>query len=335
MRYLIYASILFAFSCTQQPTETADPFPRVESRNLGNKFKAFFNSIGDASKTTLETEPNNTEALANLAEANMTNWLFGFSGRDETMPEAVNAITKALSIDSTSANVHTVMGIAQMCNYEWKEAENSFLKAIELDSNDAKPRHWYALYLSAMGKFDKALASSKKAIDLDPTVGYNVGKGAVLYFANRAEDLKAQMKYTTSMDTTIAWGYDWLGMAHIELKEYDQSIATYRKAVALSDGTAEVMAGLGHALGLAGETEEAKEIAEYMAWRADSTHIPPVQRAYVHFSIGDTDGALDLLEVAYEQQAWELAFMQQEPWFDHVRSNVRFKAIIEKMNFPE
>ena len=142
------------------------------------------------------------------------------------------------------------------------------------------------------------------------------------------------MSEAVAKDTTVAWGYDWLGMAHIELKEYDESIAIYQKAFALSDGTVEVGAGLGHALGQAGYYDLAKQIADYYENAAKDHYLPPMQRSFVHIGIGENEMAIDLLEQAYDEHSWFLIFMQVEPWLDPLRKEKRFTTLLEKMNFP-
>lgn len=94
MRYL-YIYLLLAFSCGA-PTEKTKMFPGVEDRGLGNKFETYFNSIVTASEAELKLDSNNVEALANLAEAKITNWLFGFSSRKECMPLAVRSISREI-----------------------------------------------------------------------------------------------------------------------------------------------------------------------------------------------------------------------------------------------
>ena len=37
-------------------------------------------------------------------------------------------------------------------------AEKEYLRAIQLNPNNATARHWYALYLAELGRFDEALA---------------------------------------------------------------------------------------------------------------------------------------------------------------------------------
>jgi tetratricopeptide (TPR) repeat protein len=123
-------------------------------------------------------------------------------------------------------------------------------------------------------------------------------------------------------------------MAYIEQKDYKNSLDTYFKAFELSDGTVEVGAGLGHALGLAGEYELAKQMADYYHEAAKTNYLPHMQRAFIHIGIGEYDEAIALLEEAYEQKSWFLIFMAVEPWLDPLREDERFIKLTTKMQYP-
>jgi len=103
----------------------------------------------------------------------------------------------------------------------------------------------------------------------------------------------------------------------------------------VSDGTGEVGGGLGHALGLAGEYETAKQMADFYGMKSKEYYLPPVQRAFIHIGIGEYDEAIKLLEQAYNENSWFLAFIQIEPWYDPIRDDPRFEEIMGRMKFPE
>jgi hypothetical protein len=50
--------------------------------------------------------------------------------------------------------------------------------------------------------------------------------------------------------------------------------------------------------------------------------------------LGQRDAALSALERAYEIKDAGLTSVLVDPWLDPVRNELRFKAIIQKMNFP-
>ena len=303
--------------------------------SMGSKIKKAYVEAVDEFESRIQEDSANVEALIRLADTQITLYIFGFSSREETIPQATKAYHQARKLDSVSSEIKMLSGILSLLDWRWDDAEISFRSAIETNSQNLKARHWYSLYLSAMGHFDQAMAQSDTIATMDPAGHYLIGRGSLLYFARRNEELKNLMIKAVAMDTTVAWGYDWLGMAYIELEEYDNSVNTYYKAFELSDGTVEVGAGLGHALGLAGEYATAKKMADFYALKSRDHYLPPVQRSFIHIGIGEYDEAIRLLEQAFEEKSWFLVFIQIEPWFDPIRDDKRFDHIMHQMNFPE
>jgi hypothetical protein len=60
-----------------------------------------------------------------------------------------------------------------------------------------------------------------------------------------------------------------------------------------------------------------------------------VSRAQIHNGLGEKNRALTLLESAFEKRTHWLIYLGNVPWdFHELRSEPRFKALLEKMDFP-
>ncbi len=312
--------------------EAADGAP---DRFPGQKHRQAFESLAARYEASIRANEIDASAHAGRSEMYSTLWCFGFGSRREVLPAARAAATRAVELDDQLAAAHTAMGIVTLCDWDWETAEREFRRAIELDPDDAKAHHWLALYLAAMGRHEEALVASTRAESLDPdSLGFKVGKGAVLYFGRAFEEMRRQMLGVVALDPDFPWGYDWLGMAQVQLRQFEPAIETYQKAVRLSDGTAEVVAGLGHAYGVAGREAEASRILDQLESLAGRWYIPPVQRAYVCVGLGRWDRAFELLEEAFRDRSWELVFLREEPWLDEIREDARFAALEKRMRFP-
>jgi len=279
-------------------------------------------------------DPNYAPAQVGLAEAYTMLWGFGFMSRQNALPKAEAAALKAVELDPQLAEARMALGALKMREWDWAGAEAEFKRAIELEPNHARSRHWYALFLAAMGRHEEALEQSRRANELQPSSpGMMTGRGAILYFA-RDDQMIRQMEQTVELDPKFAPGYDWLGMAYVQAGRFDESIEVYKKGVLLSGGAAEVKAGLGHAYGVAGLRREAKQILQELLALAKRKYVPPVQIAFVYLGLGEKDRALELLEQAYRERSWELVFVRAEPWVDNLRADPRFQDLLRRMNFP-
>ena len=329
---LYFLALLMLAACSTPQGHEVD---REVMAALGESIKNEFAEKAEEYRTSLSDDPLDVENLMGFAESEILLYVFGYFPREETLPEAREAFHEIHTIDPLASNTLKLSGVLNFLDWKWNEAETDLLRAIDADPCNLNARHWYSLYLSAMGRFDEAIAQSDTIATMDTDQDYLIGRGSLFYFARRNEELKDLMIRAVARDSAVAWGYDWLGMAYIELGEYENSLKTYKRAFELADGTVEVGAGYGHALGLAGEYEAAKRMADYYETAAREHYLPPVQRAFIHIGIGEYDKAIHLLEQACEEKSWFLEFMQVEPWLDPLREDNRFKEIMKRMEFPE
>jgi len=283
----------------------------------------------------IENDPDEADLYVGLADVQTFLWCYGFEPHSEVMPRCQTAARRALQLDPDRAAAHTALGVVLLGQRDWDAAERELRLATELDPGRAEARHWYALYLAAMGRHDEASEYSKRSFELDPSPGMRIARSSILYFKRDWQGMKDVLMPSIEQDANYEPAYDWLGMAYIQEEQFDEAITTYRRAVELADGLAEVMGGLGHAYAIAGREKEAREVLDKLHRMAERWHVPPVQIAFVHVGLGEKRQALDLLDTAYEQRSWELVFIQVEPWLDDLREEPRFIELVEKMKFPK
>jgi len=289
----------------------------------------------NASQTILENEPQNIDAHIGLADSYFALWCYGIIPYNEAIKIVKMSTYSALEINNNISDAHTLSALIKLSEWDWENSEREFKIAINLDPSSAKANHWYALYLAAMGQFKESITLSKKAVQIEPTPGYKIGLGSMYYFAHDFTELKKCMIEVISEEPEFAQGYDWLGMAYIQLKEFDKSIEVYEKSASLSGRLAEILGGLGHAYGIAGKEKEARQILDELNNYNLKYYIPPVQIAFVYAGLGDNEKVFELLERAHKERSWELIFIREEPWFDYLRTDVRFKELVERLKFPD
>lgn len=96
---------------------------------------------------------------------------------------------EALGLQPRSWRAHVVQGAVHCCRYHWREAEESFQKALAIAPGHTRQHAWYAAYLLAIGKDEKALqlvASRASERHDDPFA--QVAIGLFLYVARRFDD---------------------------------------------------------------------------------------------------------------------------------------------------
>ena len=267
--------------------------------------------------------PKDASAYAGLAVSYIFLWCYGFLSREDSIPIAKRAAMQAVEINNKLGKAHTALGIMKLSEWDWKGAEQEFKIAIKLSPENPDAHHWYALYLSAIGKHEQALKSSRHSLSLSMDPYSDIGYGSILYFAHQFDEMVELLEETVKKIPNYAPSFDWLGMAYLQLKQFDKSIEVYRRAVELSDGLAEIKAGLGHAYGMAGRKDEARKVLNELN-----------SLAYVAASLDEIDETFELLEKAYIERTWDLVFIREEPWFDDFHSLPRFVDLLKRIQFP-
>ena len=115
----------------------------------------------------IESDPTYAPAHAGLANAYI---LFGFDEYrglppELAMPRGKAAAQRALELDPTLAEPHAALGwVSLFYEWDWGAAEREFQRAIALQANLAVGHHWYALYLTAMGRAEQSIAELHRTL---------------------------------------------------------------------------------------------------------------------------------------------------------------------------
>src|SRR5215813_5825226 len=114
---------------------------------------------------------------------------------------------------------------------------SEFQRAMALNPNYPTAHQWYGYHpLTALGRFDEAIAEGKRAIELDPlSPVINTDLGSTLINARRYDEAIMQLRKTLEIDPAFYYAHYALGLA-LQLKgDEPAAIAEYAKAQQLTD----------------------------------------------------------------------------------------------------
>ena len=281
----------------------------------------------------IEIDPRDALSYAGLADAFVLIPNYSAGSPQEFYPKAKAAARKALELDETLAEAHTSLAQALFA-YDWNFAESSreFRRAIELNPNYATARHWYAnSTLLAMGRFDEAVAEGKRAQELDPlSLIINADLGADYFYARQYDRSIEQLRKTIEMDQGFYTAHYFLGMAYAMKGAFPEAIAEYRRAQQLSDDPF-VLAYLGHAFAASGKRAEALKTLNQLKAIARQRYVPAYGFAIVYAAIGEKDHAFEWLEKLYQDRAFDIAYINVDPFFDQLRTDPRFADLVRRV----
>jgi serine/threonine protein kinase/tetratricopeptide (TPR) repeat protein len=279
-------------------------------------------------------DPSFAVAYAGIADAyELLSIGFGDKAPVEYLAQAKTMALKALEMDDTLAEAHTSLAYARwLADFDWAGAEKEFKRALELKSSYVMAHGWYAEYLAALGRHDEALASIKRAQQLDPlSVPVNRAVGWVVYFSRRYDQAIEELRKTLGMDPNFLGARLVLWWALIAKGDYEEAIADIRKEVDRPGLRTMKKLVLGYACALAGRLEEAGGILWEVEAKVTSENRLALLAALLFTAMDDKDRAFEQLERAYQIREPGLLFLRVAPWADPLRSDKRYTALLERL----
>jgi len=244
----------------------------------------------------------------------------------EAFSKAKVAVMKALDIDETLAEAHSALGFIRMYDdWDWEAAETELKRAVQIKPSYVTAHHWYAEYLSWVGRHEEAIAEIRRAHELDPlSLLINYMKAYIFFYARQYERAIEQCQKTLDLDPNFALPHSILGRTYLEKGMYEEAIVAFQKG--------RKRWHLGYAYALAGKRDEALGILEEMKerWKRGDIRAHPI--AMVYAGLGEEDLVLEWLEKSLGEREPQMVYLNVDPKFDSLRSNPRFKALLKKMN---
>jgi TolB-like protein/DNA-binding winged helix-turn-helix (wHTH) protein/Tfp pilus assembly protein PilF len=283
----------------------------------------------------IDLEPNYAEPHDGLADCWQALAWYGYAPSKDAFLRARAAATRALELDGSMAEAQTTLAfVSANYDFDWKAAEDGYQRAIALNPNYANAHHWYADFLSAMGRHEQAIAESERARELDPLSPIiNAWLGWRYQFARRYDQAIAQYRKALDLDPNFPPAHLVLGQAYEQKKMLKEATAELEQAVNLSGGGAVYVASLAHAYGVAGRRDDALKLIRKLEGLAAEQRVSSYDMALAFVGVNDKNQAFSWLEKAVSDHAGRLMFLNVEPRFDSVRSDARYAELVRLLGF--
>src|SRR6266700_2587976 len=281
-------------------------------------------------------DPNYAPAYAGLAEAYVILPIYTDASAREAYAKAKAAALKALQLDDKLAEAHNALAMVLFLYLDIAGSIPEFQRAIALNPNYATAHHWYGFNpLSTLGRFDEAIAESKRAVELDPlSPVINSDLGSNLMVARRYDEVIAQLRKTLEIDPTFSLAHGALGEALQFKGDLPGAIAEYTKAQELgADPRIRVL--MAAAKAQSGDKDAAVRMLAELEEASRNREIPGAQRAVLYTSLGNRTEAIRCLEQSVaDLDSQDVAWIKVYPTWDPLRGDPRFEALVQKVVGP-
>jgi serine/threonine-protein kinase len=287
----------------------------------------------DYFRQAIDRQPAYALAYAGLADAYAVLGFNGFISPHETVPQVKAAAARALELDSMIGEAHASLALVRWL-YDWDSpgAEAEFRRALELSPGYATGHMWYSIFLLCNGRFDESLVEIGRARELDPlSPMIHTAPGVVDYMSRRYDEAIAVAREALELDVDFVYALWLLGQVYKQKAMYDQAIAALQRAVAVPGSPPEVLAALGHAYGVAGRDDEAREVLDGFRRRSERSWVPPSYLATVHLGLGEKDQAFEWLDKACDDHEGGLYYLNVDPIYDPLRGDPRFDDLLRRL----
>ena len=249
---------------------------------------------------------------------------------EEALERATDAVTKALQIDDSLAEAHTVKAGINLAQKQFDEAGREFQRALELNPNYAVAHLRYGYYLFYALKLDEALVQMRRAQQLDPASPITNGALAgMLYNAHDFDGCIAYAQRAVELEPTVFSAHLNMGEAYAQKRMFKEAQAAFDKA---GDVNPEyVLWEKAYAFALAGQRAEALRRVAQAEKQNKSGWRMHINYAQLYAALGDKDKAFAEMELM-QMGRFMAAPVKYDPAFDLIRDDARFTDFLRRHN---
>jgi DNA-binding winged helix-turn-helix (wHTH) protein/Tfp pilus assembly protein PilF len=180
------AADLPSLAAVQRYERGASGLADASPRELQDRVTFFEAAIREA--------PGYAEAYSGLAAAHLILGNYRASAPQEAYASAKAAAARALALRPDLGDAHAVYAAAIMYfDWEWTGAGEHLERAVALAPSSPTTHYWFARYLSATGKHDRALQHARKTVELTPTSpSARTLLGMTAFYAGRFDEAVAE-----------------------------------------------------------------------------------------------------------------------------------------------
>jgi tetratricopeptide (TPR) repeat protein len=211
-------------------------------------------------------------------------------------------------------------------------ADAELQRAIELNPNHAESHYLRHYILLALNRPNEALQEEKRSVELDPFArSWGLGR---CYFQLRQFDAAiSEFRMQSAARPGDSHVHDGLALAYRLKGMPKESQQELEKRFEL-EHNAEGLAAVSRAYAKGGPKAVAQWIAIAVKAQAREEYISPWDIAQNVAFTRDKDETLKYLEAAYQEHSPGLISIQNEPVFDFLHSDPRYRALVKKIDLP-
>ncbi|HEX6728883.1 MAG TPA: winged helix-turn-helix domain-containing protein [Pyrinomonadaceae bacterium] len=277
----------------------------------------------------VQKDPNFAQAHAILADCLYLSGLdeYRVLPMDEALKRAEASANRALELDETVAEAHTVKAGIHLIRRQNEDAGREFQRAIDLKPTYAIAHLRYGYYLMWSLRIDDGLSHMRRAQQLDPISPItNAALGSLLMTARQNDESIKYSQRALELEPKLVGARLNLGSAYVEKGMFDQGIREIERIDERNDEY--VLAEKTYAYAAAGRRDQAlRSLSELQ--KLIGPKGAPYTYARIYGALGEKDKAFDWLEKVNVGQVM-VAWFKYDSQIDSLRTDPRFRDFLKR-----
>jgi len=283
-------------------------------------------------ETAVKLDPSFALAWAGLGRTWLQRGIY-YEKPSEAMPNATQAVQRALSLDPEQPDAHVVLGLARLLyDWNWDDARRELTLSNTVRPQVVETFTCAAHLLETAGGGPQAELAIRQALVGDPmSVLLNTELGCNSYYQRRYDVAIAEYRRTLELDATNVVAYWGLGRAYAQTRDFDRALKELRRVAEIHGGAPPIIAGeMGYVFGLAGDRPSAERILASLEETSQKIWVDPYLRAIVYLGLGDRDRTMTWLDKAFELRSPFIPSISSDAKWDAYQADPRFAALLAK-----
>lgn len=282
-------------------------------------------------RQAVELDPDYAAAWAALAEAHRALAITSDRRPADVLPLGKAAALKAIELDGNLDSAAASLCFIQVWwDRDWRGAERSCRRSLAINPDSPDGHRAYAVLLSDLARHDEAIASARRAVELEPlSLITRAIEGHVLHYAGRNDEALVRLRSTLELENGFWIAHLLIGKVYLEQGKLEEALAAFEKARELSGANSETVSLIGFTHARRQDRKSALQALSELSSRAH--YVPPFNIAMIYNGLGNREITFEWLEKAYADRDVRLTFLKVERKWDSLRSDERFRSLARRL----
>jgi TolB-like protein len=313
------------------PTENLDAY-RIYARGRGQldmRTEVGMRQALDYFQRAIVADSSFVLAWVGMADALLLLHAYAYADGDVVLPQAEDAVRRALELNPESAEAHASLGLLHSERDEGSAAIRELTRAVELRPSYAEAHNWLSWVHQLLGNGREGLESAKRAVELDPLSAEAVSNLSLSYLTTGDYE-NALVEAHRGHEIQTSWGtgrfYEGLSLYHLGRFTEAKSVLQNLEVPWAGSGP---LATLALVYVASGDRAEARELLAQIVESGD-----PFAAGLIHAALGEEDDAFDAFQRVSPWGDWPVLsvhHLYKEVW-GPLRDDPRYEEVVMEVN---